>query len=272
VYSQSVIDLPFGPPVVEVPLPNAPLALVVAQVRFPIDLRIDEESTIRRVQEELRDRYPVLRQDHEMRIDFTPQGPKPVMQPIWRLGTSDATSWTISLARHFVSVSTQKYTSRADFLSRLRGTLESLQGSLQPPLADRLGVRYICRVDDASILGRLPTLLRQEVLGGLAVELGDAVTRQRQLLDAVYRHPEGASLQARWGLIDPGVTYDITLPPSLTSSTSAFVLDIDVATLSPQPFSAGDLVDLSRRFAERQYRFFRWAVTDDFLREFGAQI
>lgn len=41
-------------------------------------------------------------------------------------------------------------------------------------------------------------------------------------------------------------------------------------TASPRPFSVDQLAESAGRFAERLYTFFRWAVTDEFLRRYGG--
>jgi uncharacterized protein (TIGR04255 family) len=252
----------------EIPLPNAPLALVVAQVRFPIDSRLADEKTIGAIQDELRSEYPVLRQDREIQIDFSPEGPRAEPQTVWRLGGVDDADWVISISRTFMSLSAKRYTSRADFLARWRRGLEALHSLVKPALADRLGVRYICRIDDPAALGQIPTFLRNEVVGALLVPLGDDVVRERALTETTYRHPDGNMLLARWGTLEANVVYDMSFAPA---KGATFVLDLDVATGAPKVFSPGDLTDLARLFAERQYRFFRWAVTDDFLRAYGGE-
>ncbi len=179
----------------------------------------------------------------------------------------DESTWTVSLSRTFVSVSAKRYTSRADFVARLRRVFDVLAALLSPPLADRLGIRYVCRIEEPSLLQGLARLLRPEVAGTFTTELGAGSVRQRELVDALYRQSDGTLLQARWGLLEAAVTYDLTIPPS---PNAAFILDLDVSTSVAQPFSPGELAELSRHFAERQYRFFRWAVTDDFLHAFGG--
>jgi len=267
-YSVLMIETPFGPPVEEIPLPAAPLALVVGQVRFPTELRVRDEGTIRSLHDELRHEYPVLRHDVELQIELGPEGPKPSSQPVWRMVGVDDSSWQVAVSQTFLSVSATHYTSRADFLSRFRRAVEVLHALLAPALADRLGIRYISRVDDPELLLRLSTLLNPPVAGHLSMEPGDGVVRRRELVDALYEVGEDTVLQARWGILEPGVAYDMSIPPV---QKRAFLLDLDVFTTRSTVFSPSELVDRSRSFAERQYRFFRWAVTDDYLRAFGGQ-
>ena len=263
------IQEPFGPAVEEIPLPRAPLALVVAQVTYPLDLRIDNESFVASLHEALRNQYPVLRRSEEMRLEFGREGPKVMpAQAVWRMIEKDSGGWEVTASRNFTSLSTSQYTNRADFLARLRRVLEALQSWISPVYADRFGVRYVCRLSEDEHLRQLQLLLRREVSGALSIELGEATVSQRhQLVDALYQCGDATVLHARWGLLPPQATLDPGVTPLQERS---FLLDIDVATEGSRGYSAGELHDLARTLCERQYRFFRWSVTDDFLRAFGG--
>jgi len=263
------VDHPFGPPVEEIALPHAPLALVVAQVTYPLELRIDDESFVASFHEAFRAQYPVLRRSEEMRIEFGADGPKVLSpQPVWRLIERESGGWEVTTSRNFASLSTSQYTSRGDFMARLRRVLEGIQAWIAPVYADRFGVRYVCRLSQDDHLSRLPQLLRGEVAGALTVALGDeAVSQRHQLIDAQYSCGDASTLRARWGLIPPNAILDPGVPPLAATS---FVLDLDVATEGPRGYSAGELHELARTFCERQYHFFRWSVTDEFLRTFGG--
>ena len=59
------IDVPFGAPVPEVPLPRAPLVLVVVQARFDRVASIANEEFIAGFQEAIRDIYPVMHREQQ---------------------------------------------------------------------------------------------------------------------------------------------------------------------------------------------------------------
>src|SRR5690348_14768300 len=60
----------------EVPLPRAPLVLVVAQVRFPTILAIRNADRVAAFQEAIRRTYPILRQERVAQLVFAvPGGP-----------------------------------------------------------------------------------------------------------------------------------------------------------------------------------------------------
>ena len=77
---------------------------------------------------------------------------------------------------------------------------------------------------------------------------------------------DGARLLARWGRLPPDATVD---PAAIEPS---WILDLDMFSAEPVPFSTERVLEDAQRFAERIYTFFRWAVTDDFLRRYGGKV
>lgn len=261
---------PFGPPVAEIPLDPAPLAFVVAQVRFPAVLSISQSSFVGQFQEYIRADYPVLRQERQAQIALGPDGPSARDGGlVWRFDQADG-PWQVTLADNFVALSTQRYTSRADFLARLGTVVNALMTWISPAKCERLGVRYVCRVTDAAVLERLPELIEPSVLGVAALaELGDdRVSRDYALVDASFSHADGSALRGRWGLLPANGTFDVNVEPI---DVPSWVLDLDVYTTAWDDFAPNAILERARAFCERQYRMFRWAVTDDFLRAFGGQ-
>lgn len=265
----SVIETPFGSPVDEVPLPSAPLALVVVQVRFERIASILEEQFIAPFQEAIRDAYPVMHAEQQAGIIVTPDGrvtPAPGSN-IWRFDERP-TSWQVSLAPDFVALSTPTYTSRQDLLARLAVVLTAAAQHLRVRFCSRLGVRYLDRVTDPALLEQLPALVKPEVLGAAVVELGDPeAVRQHQFVDATYALPGPAEMHARWGVLPGGTTFDPSVAPA---DGLSWVLDLD-ASMSERPFDAPALGAATEDLCQRVYRFFRWAVTDDFLRAHGGR-
>ena len=77
---------------------------------------------------------------------------------------------------------------------------------------------------------------------------------------------------------DSGSQTSPSLPPGATIDPAAiepvaersWILDLDVFSDRPATFSVDRLVDETKHFAEREYTFFRWAVTPEFLRKYGG--
>lgn len=249
----------------EVPLPKAPLVRVIAQVRFPLVVAIEQRDFMAPFQEAIRGQYPVLRQEQTQGVLLGPAGlTAQAPQIAWRF--SDETNvWRVSLAPDFLALETSAYSSRADFLSRLREAVSALAAHVAPKLIDRLGVRYVDRIVGSS-LKDIVTLVAQEVRGihgtALAAEAAHSVCESVFSLD-------DAKMLARWGSLPAGATIDPSIEPA---NEPSWILDLDMFTASPKPFSVDRTIQDATRFAERIYTFFRWAVTDEFLRRYGGKV
>ena len=62
-----------GPPPAEVPLENAPLVRVIAQVRYPLIASVENRSFIGPFQEAIRDDYPTLRPEESRSVMLGPK-------------------------------------------------------------------------------------------------------------------------------------------------------------------------------------------------------
>jgi uncharacterized protein (TIGR04255 family) len=63
--------------------------------------------------------------------------------------------------------------------------------------------------------------------------------------------------------VDPNAIEPIAEP--------SWVLDLDMFSNEQQAFVPVEIVAAARRYCERLYAVFRWAVTDDFLRRYGGE-
>lgn len=267
-----MLENPFGDEVVEeVPLPHAPLIHTVAQLRFSRMLSLNSEAGIAPLQQALEASYPVLTQDSTVGIMLLPDGvaSQPQGETVWRFESSDGT-WRVSVSAGFISIDTSAYESRSHFLERLRSVLDAFGSVVRPARVERVGIRYIDRVDDPEQFARINTYVRPELLGALAVPLGGPVGLHHSLSEAVFVDGEAAvQLLARWGVVGPQMTLDPMLP---VSANPSWLLDIDVSQTAPVEYDPAALTEMVGSFAERVYRFFRWAVTDDLLRDAGGEL
>jgi len=254
----------------EVQLPNAPLVRVLAQVRFPATLSVADRKFVAPFQEPLRTRYPVIRQEriHELRIG--PDGIQTTAaadlgRVAWRFSDTEG-KWQVTLADDFVSIETTDYASRDDFFARLGDVVESLGASIEPPFIERVGVRYVNRID-GPMVDELDVLLIPEVRGILGTSAAAHV--RHSIVETLFEHDDYRIL-SRWGQVPPGVTVD----PSAIEPIDrpSWLLDLDLHTASRMPFSVDGVTAKAESFAERAYTLFRWAVTDEFLRRHGGEI
>ncbi len=261
---------PFGPPVQEVPLSRAPLVNVIAQVRFPAVMKIEaDRGFVATFQESIRNDYPILRQERQLGVMMGPGGVQPQdAGTVWRFENRDPDAWQVTLAPTFVSLSAKRYTRRSDLLARLTVVLHAIEGWLHPNVCDRIGVRYVDRVTGAP-LARLSKLVRPEILGLAGDEaVLDDVEVIHALSDTLFQFDDSSQLRGRWGRLPAGATYDPGIEPAREPS---WLLDLDHYTSQPENFDHAAISGKVADFSDRIYTFFRWAVTEMFLDEFGAE-
>jgi uncharacterized protein (TIGR04255 family) len=261
---------PFGAPVQEVPLSRAPLVNVIAQVRFPAVMKIEADSGfVATFQELIRKDYPILRPERQLGVMVGPGGVQSQdAGTVWRFETKDPDAWQVTLSPTFVSLSTKRYTRRSDLIARLTVVLHALEGWLHPDVCDRVGIRYVDRVTGDQ-LARLSKLVRSEILGVAGDEsmLG-SIEVVHALSDTLFELDDMSQLRGRWGRLPAGATYDPGIEPAREPS---WVLDLDHYTSEPEDFDHAAISGKVAEFCDRIYTFFRWAVTDTFLDEFGAE-
>ncbi len=260
-----------GPPPPEVPLTNPPLVRVIAQVRFPLIASVEKREFIAAFQDAIRKDYPVLRPEHARNVTLS--GPQQMVDvssnTLWRFNEITG-PWRVTLAPDFLALETTRYTCRDDFMDRFQLVVRALQEHVNPQIVDRLGVRYIDRISGEN-LPALPQLVRPEVAGILGSPLADFA--RHAISEHIFVFSAGAGqLTVRWGLLPPQVTVDPGAVDAIDEPS--WILDVDAF----QSFQSGtrrlevnSIVPQARGFAERVYAFFRWAVTDEFLRRFGGQ-
>lgn len=250
----------------EIPLPRAPLARVIAQVRFPVVASVARQDFIGPFQEAIRAEYPVLRPEKGRAILAGLGGViTSEERTVWRF-TEVEEGWRASLAPDFVAIETTKYTSRNDLLSRLDRLLQATQAHIGPKVIDRLGLRYIDRLD-ASALAEIPRLVRPEIVGVIGLNWGSGA--EHSICESAFDLPDGSGrLQSKWGVLPSDKTIDPSAIEPLGERT--WILDLDLFSERRRPFEAAPAAAQARTFAERIYTMFRWAVTPEFIRRYGG--
>lgn len=250
----------------EVPLPKAPLVRVIARIGFPAIVSIGKTEFIAPFQEALRSVYPVLRPEQTVVFAVGGVGGVPP-QTTWRFSDVKG-GWRVSLASNFVALETTNYVSRANFVDRLELIAGALAEHIKPQLMDRIGVRYIDRLTGEA-LRNLSKYIHPEVIGVLATDTAQHV--QHSMTESLFVVPNGnAQLLARWGQLPPNATVD---PAAIEPiDEPSWILDLDMFCPESRPFSTRLVLDDYRAYSERIYTFFRWAVTDEFLRLCGGRV
>lgn len=257
----------------EVPLRDAPLERVIAQVRFPPILSINKTDGVANFQEALRAHYPHLHRNNVRNIEIGPGFEPNISEAVvWRLADRpEPAVWRVSLGMDFVALETSRYSSRDEFLGRFATVLASVETCFEPAEAQRLGLRYIDRLKGEAVR-RISKLVQPGVLGILRPEGGppDALREATAHLmtQAQFVAEEGA-IQGRWGNLPANATYD---PDALQAiGEPCWVLDLDMYSLQALPFQSDALVGNTEAFAKRTYSVFRLMVTEEFLRFYGGR-
>lgn len=258
------VDVPFGDAdLEEVHLDRSPLVATIAQLRFPAITSIALPEFIGPFQEEIRDTYPLLQQEHEQAIELGPNGMNVRQQTavLWRFSDVDE-SWRVTVGQNFLALDTRHYTSRTEFMDRLSRIVKALGEHVRPAVWDRLGIRYLNRLS-GDLTESLGSFIRPEMAGVSGANLGRG-TLQQALTTANFALSD-CDMQGRWGLLPPGGTPDPWFMEPLDEST--WLLDMDVFRAGNERFDSEAINAAARRFAAVAYRFFRWAVTTEFIEQ-----
>ncbi|WP_329349489.1 TIGR04255 family protein [Streptomyces sp. NBC_01261] len=265
-------ETPFGDdPCVDVPLSNAPLARVLVQLRFEPLAALDAPNAAPLFAEEIGHIYPYLEKGTEFSMIIGPSQVSPQMgqTSVWRYRSPDRVT-TVSLTNGSLSLETTAYRGNAAFCGELSVLVEALKKVTYVPAFTRLGYRYTNRVTDQSVLQDLSKYIRSEILGVSGVELGRNVELQHSLAQAAFAIDETTGLLVQWGEMPPGGSYDPSLPALQQRS---WVLDLDAFYQAQEVSADSEQVRMkAESLAGSAYRFFRWAVKDEFLTHFGGDV
>lgn len=258
---------------INVPLVTAPLVRTIAQVRFPHLTRFstNEDAVGNKVADALADQYPLMEFGQEVTMTITADGVNEDRSStrLWRLLSGDR-HWQITFCGAFLSIDTTQYVRRRDFAQRLLDAWKALNEHVTVPYISRLGVRYVNQLTQPDLLGRLPELLRPEVLGISKSHHAEEAKLLSAITEARYSLPDDASFMARWGMLPANTTIDSSVP---AYDYPTWLLDTDsFREFAPGAQQGADLYEDVRDLALRGYQFFRWAVTEEFLIAFGGEL
>lgn len=264
-----MLSTPFGDqPLEEIHLASAPLVRVIAQLRYPQLASMADDTVAHAFAKEVSGDYPLFEEAREVNLliaGATISQQEQMTSQVWRLQTADG-NWLVTLGRNSLSLEALAYAGRRDFCDRLVRLADTFIRNAAPPRFDRFGVRYINRVTDAETIADLSKLVRPELIGTAALRLPGDVALHHSLLEAQFNQGAHAML-VRCGVLPADTTIDLAVP---ATSLPSWILDIDSAVSGAGVVTADKITDLAADLAERAYRFFRFAVTRDFLKVFEA--
>lgn len=241
-----------------------PLALVLAQIRFPVLPRFPDGAYVDRFYQALREDYPKSERTVQFAWPVTPeQGAGQVPgSTLWRFSTGDE-RWSVVLTENALTLEVRGYSSIEELVDRFTTAVERLSTTLNPALQTRLGLRYIneFRRPDADTLADWQSLIRPEVLGLAAVAQhlldGGTVVLARQEMEVAL--PDG-SLVIRHGLLT-GTTIEPRAqdPPP---EGRFYLLDMDRVDATTRSLDPALIANRLRNYNDLMYRFFRWVMLD----------
>ncbi len=243
---------------------NAPLALVVAQIRFPPVLSIQtDERSLARFQDLLRDRYPFVFVGQQIGLNVGPQGieQQQTSGRIYQF-TDEQREWAVSLANDSVALEARHYTNYDDFSQRIMSLIAAIKEVYRITERQRLGLRYIneIRYPEASAIADWIPLLRHELLGLVANrEITPSITSTLQELSLSL--PSGA-LTIRHGYVPQGTTVAPVPGEGIRDPGPFYLLDFDAFDEQGRDLDDHVLHDLLQNYNHTMFQLFRWLVQD----------
>lgn len=226
----------------EVEYRRTALKTVVCQLKFNPILRIGHELPVQ-FQESVRGAFPQLIREESAAFSIAP-GPSvealPAAPAVWRFMTEDET-WRAGLAVNFLSLETTGYQHFPDFQNRFSILQQALESAYGIDHYTRVGLRYINMFTPDDFPGGWRDKFNPQLVGVMAdPTLGSLVNESKQ---SFILAEDDWTVTVRHG-----------------TENGAYRLDIDHATEAR--VDAKDVTQCLRRFNQRAYQVFRWAISE----------
>ena len=247
----------------------APLEFVICQIRWPrlASLQGDISPVAKHFGSLLID-FPLYTESPEISVQLTPSGVQQSQTGVVYQWSSADRSIGVSFTRDFIAVTSKRYSDYDSFSATLRGVLNALRDSIDIPLVERIGVRYLNRITDATHLTDIARFVRPEMLGHQALTSDSSEVHLVQALShSLFRVGTG-QLQARSGVLPPGETLDPTVEPV---NALSWVLDIDSFSQRELVFSVDAVLTEASRLSDAAYDFFKHVIKTGFFEAFDGR-
>lgn len=242
---------------------NAPLKLMLGQVRFPAILKIAAPGGLASFQEELRKDYSEYAEEQQLGLLISPEGMQPVTDATknYRFTTSDG-GWSIVVNQGFLTLEASiatKYSTYEEFHARFEQAWDVALRHLEPTRVVQQGLRYVDFFDWEDVgLRDWSRYIAWPLLGVLGV---------KEFVD----HVEHAVTDVRLQLGDLGVmSLKYGLSRGGPNNIPGFLLDTDVFSQTPQEnISVASVMDRFKAFHEEIHVVFNWGTTDQARERFS---
>ena len=246
-------------------LSNDPLALVVAQVRFPPVLSIQtDRKALARFQDLIRDRYPYVYVGQQLDLEVGPQGieQQQASGRIYQFADADR-EWAAALAVDSVTLEARHYTNYEDFSQRITSLIAAVKEVYRVTERVRLGLRYIneIRHPDATTVTDWEPLLRHELLGLAASR--EIAPLLESTVQELRLNLQNGGLTIRHGHVPRGTTVAPLPGEQPQDAGSFYLLDFDTFDEGRRDLDDHTLDELLRSYNHTMFQLFRWLVQDE---------
>jgi len=250
----------------EIRLSKGPLRQVISQVQYSQTPYLTSADAAQAIAQQLPE-YPVMRQAPGFNVSIGPNGVEQAQTSL-RTFSDVPGNWTVTLGETSVAVETTAYVSRDDFCYRVHKILAAVEKVAAPPIVDRLGLRYINRIEGNDQLADIGALVNDRLLV-MSGSVGSGMSLQHSISDSLITIGSADQMQVRTGLLPPGGAFS---PGVATSEVTSWVLDVDVFSAHGGfLYTADELERRLRRYSDHAYSYFRWATTEEMHRRYGAE-
>lgn len=211
--------------------PNAPLALVAAEIRFTDAARLRQQQTRDDIAIALEDRFPFAEPLQQTNFNLTVGGGPPQVQERVGVVLKNASSTeSLTLMSESLTYETTEYHSFEELFEAVTAACEALVEAKVRPAVQRVGLRYIDEVrvpDTVTDIRQWSRWIDERLVGHLAVGPDDFPATSTQTV-STYDLGEGRGLNFRCAALNQGtIVVPQHLKRSAVESGPFFVLDFD---------------------------------------------
>ncbi len=242
------------------------LEQVICQLRFPTILRIDTEVPSE-FQELIRHKFPVYQESNEGDNFQLPDGmsqliPREFMDSFPIRGNlryqflSGDRSWTVSLTRDFVALSTGRYTCWEEFRENMILIAQALIDVYVPAYITRVGLRYQNVIDRKKLKlteSSWKDLITQYVLGLLGEE---------EVAESIGEHRNATSFMLSSEHDFVRLEHGLITVKDSHPQDHLYLLDNDLYSDKETQANAEHLTKKLDSFNAANRRLFNWCITD----------
>ncbi len=239
-----------------------PLVSVICQLRFAPILKIDA-SPPAEFQEHIRETFPLLK-EKAVETDVPADLPEPLrnllrdsLQKTNRRAydfISEDETWTVSLTREFLALSTSQYARWEDFRSKLDQPFAALLAVYRPAFFTRIGLRYqnLIQRSNVDLEGvAWSELLKPQISGILSANNMGGTVAESHAQILIQLADDSGSVRIRHGI---GQNSDNE------TDEECYVIDSDFFT--DEKTRTDDAANILDNFNRQSGRLFRWCIEE----------